>query len=36
MPRNYRRGGALAGIMLMVLMLGALGITALVATSPTT
>src|ERR1022692_2654468 len=32
MPRNYRRGGALAGIMLMVLMLGALGIAALVAT----
>jgi hypothetical protein len=30
MPRNYRRGGALAGIMLMTLMLGALGIAALV------
>ena len=32
MPRNYRRGGALAGVILMVLMLGALGIAALVAT----
>jgi hypothetical protein len=32
MPRNCRRGGALAGIMLTVLMLGALGIAALVAT----
>jgi hypothetical protein len=32
MPRNYRRGGALAGIILMVLMLGAIGIAALVAT----
>ena len=32
MPRNYRRGGALAGIMLMVLVLGALGIAALVTT----
>lgn len=32
MPRNNRRGGALAGIMLMVLILGALGIAALVTT----
>ncbi|HUD98019.1 MAG TPA: hypothetical protein VMR62_00485 [Bryobacteraceae bacterium] len=32
MPRNYRRGGALAGILLMVLMLGVLGIAALVTT----
>jgi hypothetical protein len=32
MHRNTRRGGALAGIILMVLMLGALGIAALVAT----
>jgi len=32
MPRNNRRGGAIAGIILMVLMLGALGIAALVAT----
>jgi hypothetical protein len=32
MPRNYRRGGALAGIMLTVLMLGVLGIAALVTT----
>jgi len=32
MPRNYRRGGALAGIFLTILMLGALGIAALVAT----
>jgi len=30
MPRNSRRGGALAGIILMTLMLGALGIAALV------
>ena len=30
MPRNNRRGGALAGIMLVVLMLGVLGIAALV------
>jgi hypothetical protein len=32
MPRNGRRGGALAGIVLMVLMLGVLGIVALVGT----
>lgn len=32
MPGNYRRGGALAGIVLMVLMLSAIGIAALVAT----
>jgi hypothetical protein len=32
MPRNSRRGGALAGIILVVLMLGLLGIAALVAT----
>jgi hypothetical protein len=32
MPRNYRRGGALAGIMLMVLMIGVVGIAALVTT----
>ena len=32
MPRNYRRGGALAGIMLTVLMLGVLGIAVLVTT----
>jgi len=32
MPRNYRRGGALAGIMLIILMLGVLGIAALVTT----
>jgi len=32
MPRNGRRGGALAGIILTVLMLGALGIAALVVT----
>jgi len=32
MPRNNRRGGALAGIMLVVLMLGVLGIAALVTT----
>jgi len=32
MPRNHRRGGALAGIMLTVLMLGVLGIAVLVTT----
>jgi hypothetical protein len=32
MLRNYRRGGALAGVILTVLMLGFLGIAALVAT----
>jgi hypothetical protein len=32
MPRNRRRGGALAGIILTVLMLGVLGIAALVGT----
>jgi len=30
MPRDHRRGGALAGIILMVLVLGALGIVTLV------
>ena len=32
MSRNYRRGGALAGLMLTVLMLGVLGIATLVIT----
>ena len=32
MPRNHRRGGAVAGIILSILILGALGIAALVAT----
>jgi hypothetical protein len=32
MPRNYRRGGALAGIILIVLMIGVVGIAALVTT----
>jgi len=32
MPRNHRHGGALAGIMLVVLILGVLGIAAVVST----